>query len=270
MSVESPSREFPESLNGKKPAVVVLFGIVLLLAAACGGQASDDSSNGSGKREASGSSEQGTTSAASSEKGVVEETTVGKAGPSGEAAELARAEVEKGDLQHDAGGREKAGRATTFARDPPERIEVYPATTNHTVEGPIEYDREPPTNGDHDPLWQNAASTRSPSRQARRPQHGPRRGLDHLPPRPAGTADRACAPTVRGLRHSQPLSRPGRARNRHLMEGPARTERRGRPAPEQFVNEFKVSELAPLSGNRCTLGVGNPKGNPEPRRSPKR
>ena len=32
------------------------------------------------------------------------------------------------------------------------------------------------------------------------------------------------------------------------------------PRLEQFVNEFKVSELAPLSGNRCTLGVGNPEG----------
>jgi hypothetical protein len=26
------------------------------------------------------------------------------------------------------------------------------------------------------------------------------------------------------------------------------------------VNQFRISELAPLSGNRCTLGVGNPKG----------
>ena len=31
------------------------------------------------------------------------------------------------------------------------------------------------------------------------------------------------------------------------------------PRLEQFVNEFKISESAPLSGNRCVLGVGNPK-----------
>ena len=29
---------------------------------------------------------------------------------------------------------------------------------------------------------------------------------------------------------------------------------------ERFVNQFKISELAPLSGNRCVLGVGNAQG----------
>jgi hypothetical protein len=28
------------------------------------------------------------------------------------------------------------------------------------------------------------------------------------------------------------------------------------PRLEHFVNDFKISELAPLSGNRCDLGVG--------------
>ncbi len=32
------------------------------------------------------------------------------------------------------------------------------------------------------------------------------------------------------------------------------------PRLERFVNQFKISELAPLSGNRCILGVGNPAG----------
>jgi hypothetical protein len=32
------------------------------------------------------------------------------------------------------------------------------------------------------------------------------------------------------------------------------------PRLEQFVNEFRISELAPLSGNRCVLGVGDPNG----------
>jgi hypothetical protein len=120
LSVESPSREFGESLNGKKPAVVFLLGIILLLAAACGGQASDDSSNGSGKREASGSREQGATSAASSEKSVVEETTVGKAGPTGEAAELARAEVGEKEITNmmPAGGK-KPDAAQPLPENPP-------------------------------------------------------------------------------------------------------------------------------------------------------
>ena len=32
------------------------------------------------------------------------------------------------------------------------------------------------------------------------------------------------------------------------------------PRLDQFVNEFKISELAPLSGNRCILCVGDPEG----------
>ncbi len=31
-------------------------------------------------------------------------------------------------------------------------------------------------------------------------------------------------------------------------------------AVRRFVDQFRISELAPLSGNRCTLGVGNSKG----------
>jgi hypothetical protein len=31
------------------------------------------------------------------------------------------------------------------------------------------------------------------------------------------------------------------------------------PRLRRFVDQFRISELAPLSGNRCTLGVGNPK-----------
>lgn len=50
-----------------------------------------------------------------------------------------------------AGGK-KPDPARPLPDDPPNGIEVYPATTNATVRGPIEYDREPPTNGDHDPL----------------------------------------------------------------------------------------------------------------------
>ncbi len=31
------------------------------------------------------------------------------------------------------------------------------------------------------------------------------------------------------------------------------------PRLRRFVNGFRISEIAPLSGDRCTLGVGNPK-----------
>jgi Protein of unknown function (DUF3105) len=32
------------------------------------------------------------------------------------------------------------------------------------------------------------------------------------------------------------------------------------PRLRRFVDQFRISELAPLSGNRCTLGVGKPRG----------
>jgi Protein of unknown function (DUF3105) len=60
-----------------------------------------------------------------------------------------------------AGGK-KPDAARPLPDDPSKGIEVYPATTNHTVKGPIEYDREPPTNGDHDPLWQNCGFYEEP------------------------------------------------------------------------------------------------------------
>ena len=32
------------------------------------------------------------------------------------------------------------------------------------------------------------------------------------------------------------------------------------PRLRRFVDQFRITELAPLSGNRCTLGVGKPRG----------
>jgi hypothetical protein len=99
---EPEKREFGENLSGKKSAVVLLLAIIVLLVA-CGGQGSETSSNDPGTREASRTQQQEATSAASSEKSIVEETTEGKTGPSGEDAELARAEVGKRRLARYAG-----------------------------------------------------------------------------------------------------------------------------------------------------------------------
>jgi hypothetical protein len=53
-----------------------------------------------------------------------------------------------------AGGK-KPDPAQPPPEDPPEGVKTFPATTNRSVEGDIEYTRKPPTNGDHAPLWQN-------------------------------------------------------------------------------------------------------------------
>jgi hypothetical protein len=199
LRAESMRRKFAKSLSSKMPNVVILLGIILLLAAACGGQAPDGSSNDSGKREASRTQEQDATSVASSERSVVEETTVEKAGPSGEAAELARAEVGEREITNmmPAGGKQPDA-AQPLPKDPPKGIEVYPATTNHTVKGPIEYNREPPTNGNHDPLWQNCGFYEEPIKD-RHAVHSLDHGVVWITYRPTCQSGRSnrCVPTAK-------------------------------------------------------------------------
>jgi hypothetical protein len=250
---------FERSLSRQKPAVVILLGIILLLAAACGGQASDDR-----KREASRTQEQDATSAASSEnKSAVEETTVEKAGASGEEAELARAKVGKREISNmmPAGGK-KPDVAQPLPEKPPNGIEVYPATTNRTLREPIDYDRRPPTNGDHDPLWQNCGYYDEPV-EDRHAVHS----LDH------GVVWITYSPDLpeRQIESLRPYGQenyvivspyPGQDAPVTATSWRIQLELRGADDPRlrRFVDQFRISELAPLSGNRCTLGVGNPKG----------
>ncbi len=259
MSVESLRREFGESLNGKQPAVVLLLGIIVLLAAACGGQASDNSSNDSGKQETSETREQGATSAASSKKSVVEENT----GLSGEADELARAEVGKREITNMIpADRKKPDAARPLPEDPPNGIEVYPATTNHTVKGPIEYDRKPPTNGNHDPLWQNCGFYEEPV-EDRHAVHSLDHGVVWITYRP--DLPRQQIETLRPYgNENYVIASPYPGQNAPVIATSWRVQLEldgaDDPRLRRFVNQFRISELAPLSGNRCTLGVGTPKG----------
>ncbi len=260
MSARSPRREFEKSLIGKKPAVVILLGIILLLAAACGGQASVDSSNDSGKREASKTQEQDATSGASSEQS---ETTVRMAGLSGEAAELARAEVGENEISNmmPAGG-EKPDAARPLPENPPNGIEVYPATTNRTVEGPIDYERHPPTNGDHDPLWQNCGFYEEPI-EDRHAVHSMDHGVVWITYRPNLPMRQVESLRLYGKENYVVVSPyPGQDAPVIATSWRVQLELNGADDPRlrRFVDQFRISELAPLSGNRCTLGVGNSKG----------
>jgi Protein of unknown function (DUF3105) len=263
LSAESPRREFGQSLSRKKPAALLLLGIILLLAAACGGQASDDSSRDSEKREASRTQEQDATSVASSEKSVVEETAVEKAGASGEEAELARAEVGKNEISNmmPAGG-EKPDAARPLPENPPNGIEVYPATTNDTVEGPIDYERHPPTNGDHDPLWQNCGFYEEPI-EDRHAVHSLDHGVVWITYRPNLPERQIESLRPYGQENYVILSPyPGQSAPVTATSWRVQLELSGADDSRlrRFVDQFRISELAPLSGNRCTLGVGNPKG----------
>ena len=242
---------------------MILLGITLLLAAACGGQASEGSSNDSGRREASRIQEQDATSAASSEISAVEEPTVKKAGASGEEAELARAEVGKKEISNmmPAGGK-KPDAARPLPENPPDGIEVYPATTNHTVKGPIDYERHPPTNGDHDPLWQNCGFYEEPI-EDRHAVHSLDHGVVWITYSPDLPERQIKSLRLYGKENYVILS-PYPAQDAPVIATSWRVqlELKGASDPRlsRFVNQFRISEIAPLSGNRCTLGVGSPKG----------
>jgi hypothetical protein len=263
LSAESLRSEFGENLSGKKSAALLLLGIIVLLGVACGGQGSDNSSKDPGKREASKTQRQDATSAASSEKSVVEETTEGKTGPSGEAAELARAEVGKNEISimMPAGG-EKPDAAQSLPENPPNGIEVYPATTNRTVEGPIDYERHPPTNGDHDPLWQNCGFYEEPI-EDRHAVHSMDHGVVWITYRPDLPERQIKSLRPYGKENYVIASLyPGQDAPVIATSWRVQLELDGADDPRlrRFVDQFRISELAPLSGNRCTLGVGKPRG----------
>jgi hypothetical protein len=148
--------------HGTRLAALTLIAVLALPGAACGGEDSTDNAAGaSGGRTEKGAAPEST--------GQGSETTIEKTDAdvavSGEAAELARDEVGREETTNmlPADGK-KPDPARQLPEDPPAGIRIYPATTNATVKGPIEYDREPPTNGDHALYGKTAASTRSPSR----------------------------------------------------------------------------------------------------------
>jgi hypothetical protein len=247
---------FGERLRPAKFALVLLLGIFVPLVAGCSGQASDNLSSNSGKQETSGTK-------ASSEKSTAEETTVGKTGTSGGAAELARAEVGKREVTNmiPADGK-KPDAAQSLPENPPKEIEVYPATTNASVEGPIEYERHPPTNGDHAPIWQNCGFYEKPI-EDRHAVHSLDHGVVWITYRPNLPEQQIEVLRSYGNENYVIVSPyPGQDAPVTATSWRVQLELNGANDPrlKHFVNEFRISELAPLSGNRCTLGVGNPKG----------
>ena len=144
--------------------------------------------------------------------------------------------------------------------NPPEGVVTYPATTNETVEGEIEYAQSPPTNGDHAPLWQNCGSYSEPINDANAVH-----SLDH------GVVWITYSP---GLSQGEIGALRSYAAEEYVIVSPYpdqdapviatawrnQIELDGADDPRlrQFVDGYRVSELAPLSGNRCERGVGEP------------
>ena len=279
MSIESLTRRFGAGLRGMKIAVLVMTCALVLAATACGGEdasgeAPQDSGEGQSaekaEKDAAGAASENETREATAGKSTAEKTTAGEttAGEKtvrkavdGEAAELARAELGEREITNmlPAGG-EKPDPARPLPKDPPEGIEVYPATTNRTIQGPIEYDRRPPTNGDHAPLWQNCGFYERPI-QDRHAVHSMDHGVVWItfrPDLPAGQIERLRS--YGGERYVIVSPYPGQDAPVIATSWRVQLELRGAGDPRlrQFVDGFRISELSPLSGNRCALGVGNP------------
>ena len=147
---------------------VLLMLATLMLLAACGGEQS-----GGGKEEAKLSEEAGTAGEAS-----IGEETSGEAALTPVEATVSPNE----DTAMPAGGKAEDPEQPP-PENPPEGVKTYPATTNKNVNGPITYELDPPTNGDHAPYWQNCGFYSIPvENEAAVHSLDPRGRLDHLPP----------------------------------------------------------------------------------------
>ena len=247
--------------GAKLIAVAVLLSVFVLPGTACGGGESaggGQGSSGAGSEKSAESGDGGasemTTSASGEEAAVAEET-------SPEEAELARAEVGKKEITNmiPADG-EKPDKARPLPENPPEGIEVYPATTNRSVKVPIEYERQPPTNGDHAPIWLNCGFYEKPV-QNRFAVHSMDHGvvwITHRPDLPPGQVDELRSYGEENYVIVSPYSgqdAPVIATSWRVQLG---LDGAGDPRLRKFVDGFRVSEIAPLSGNRCVGGVGRP------------
>ena len=258
MSVENAADSGTKP-GGRRPAPVVTMVVLTLLLVACSAQSSDGVADDPGKQKlTSESAERSDTGGA--EAATAERTTEAV---SGEAARLARAEVGKREVTNmlPADGK-KPDPARTLPENPPEGIEVYPPTTNRTVEGPIHYHSNPPTNGNHAPLWQNCGYYPEPI-QDRHAVHSMDHGVVWITYRPKLPQQQL--ETLRSYgNENYVLISPYPGQDAPVMATSWRVQLELDSANdlrlEQFVDEFKISELAPLSGNRCILGVGKPQG----------
>ncbi|CAN5297831.1 hypothetical protein BH24ACT19_BH24ACT19_22260 [soil metagenome] len=144
--------------------------------------------------------------------------------------------------------------------DPPEGVQTFPATSNGNFEGPLSYEQDPPTNGDHSPGWQKCGFYSSPI-ENERAVHSMDHGavwITYQPDLPQEQIE-----TLRDLAREDyvlvspypDLRAPVIAtawRNQLELEGA------DDPRLRQFVDQFRVTETAPRSGNGCENGGGEP------------
>jgi len=268
LAIKNLATKLDTNLRGAKAAAIVLVCIIALAGVACGGgsgggdrgsSSGDSSGGGSEKNAALGSGAYEETNTVSGGGTGGETTAAEEADP--EEAELARAQVGKNEITNmiPADGK-RPDRARPLPENPPEGIEVYPATTNRSVKGPIRYDRQPPTSGDHASIWQDCGFYGEPI-QNRFAVHSLDHGviwITYRPNLPPGQVDKLRPYGEKNYVIVSPY--PGQDAPVIATSWRVQLELDGAGDPRlrKFVDQFRISEIAPLSGNRCVGGVGRP------------
>ncbi|MGH3088372.1 MAG: DUF3105 domain-containing protein [Rubrobacteraceae bacterium] len=230
----------------KSNPLTLLLALMVIFAAACGGD---------GTRETNG--EDNGASGDSSAQTTMEETTMEETTSSTDLSQLEVGPEEISNMMP-AEGIEKA-EARPLPEDPPEGIRVYDATTNELVEN-VEYDRAPPTNGDHDPAWQNCGFYDEPIDDATA-VHSLDHGVVWITYRPDLPADEIETLREYGTEEYVIVSPyPEQESPVITTSWRIQLELEGAEDPRlrQFVDDFRISEIAPLAGNGCIRGVGEP------------
>jgi hypothetical protein len=138
-------------------------------------------------------------------------------------------------------------------KDPPEGVHTYPATTNRSLPGPIEYDREPPTNGDHDPQWQTCGfyETRVQNRHAVHALDHGAVWITYGRDVPTGQIEALSRYALEPYVLVSPYPGQGAPVIATAWRNQLRLDDAYDPRLRQFVDQFRLSETAPLSGNGC-------------------
>jgi len=271
LTLEKPARKPVGGPGALRTCGAILVCAFVLVGAACGGGGpTDDASRASEERAEKGAASQGgakkeagaEAGAAAKEAGTAEEKPAKEkaAGGTLEPAEARVGPKEITNMLPADGNRPDPARPAP--ENPPEGVKTFPATTNRVVNEPVDYRREPPTNGDHAPLWQNCGFYEKPVKEEHA-VHSMDHGVVWITYRPN-------LPTE-GIRALRPYGEenyvvvspyPGQDAPVVATSWRVQLELGGPDDPRlrEFVDGFRVSEIAPLSGNRCVGGVGNPAG----------
>lgn len=236
---------------------LLTFGVAALafpLVAACGGGSGSESESESAgemsSRESGGQSSM--MQSTMMEESMMMETTDALSGAEVGEDEVANMSPARGIKKEDSQG---------LPENPPAGIQVYPASTNELVRGEIDYEQSPATNGDHNPFWQNCGFYDEPVMEEKA-VHSLDHGVVWITYQP-DLAESEVA-TLRDTFGTEPyvIVSPYEDQDSPIVATSWRVQLPLDSASDerlpQFVDDFRVSELAPLSGNGCIGGSGEP------------